>query len=202
MSGSTLGRRGVLGGAGLLLLSAAAPPERKPRVTIRTDHGVITVELEARRAPLTCANFLRYVEAGKYEGASFFRATHPPGAPRDGTIVARPSPRTHPFPPIAHEPTTQTGLKHGDGTISLGRFAPGSATADFFICLGPQPAYDADPRAKGDNLGYAAFGRVVDGMAVVRRIHAGRTNGPSPFADQKGQWLNPPVAILGTKRLA
>ena len=163
---------------------------------------MIVVELEAQKAPLTSANFLRYVGAGKYDGGSFFRAARTPGAPKEGTIVGGPAPRTHPYPPIAHESTTMTGLRHTTGTISLGRFAPGSATADFFICASPEPYLDAHPGAKGDNLGFAAFGQVVQGMAVVRRILSLPTNGASPFPDQKGQWLDPPVPILSMRRAA
>ena len=202
MGASGIARRGVLGGVGALIAATAARATvpGKPRVLIHTDHGDITVELEAQRAPLTVANFLRYVDAHEYDGASFFRTTRTPGAPANGTIVAAPDPKVRPFPPVAHESTTKTGLHHLDGTISLGRFAPGSATDNIFICLGAQPGYDADPKAKGDNLGFAAFGRVVEGMAVVRRIHGLTANGRSPFADQKGQWLKRPVAIFSMRR--
>lgn len=201
MGALTIGRRGLVAGLGLTL-TAAAPAPRRPRVAIRTDHGDITVELEPEKAPLTSVNFLRYVDAGKYDGGSFFRATHPAGAPRDGTIVAAPSPRIHPFPPIAHESTTATGLRHVAGAVSLGRFAPGTATADFFICVSAQPYLDAHPGAPGDDLGFAVFGRVVRGLEVVRRIHALPTNGASPFADQKGQWLARPVSISHAMRSA
>ncbi len=200
MSVPTLARRSLLGGLALLASPAAAAPAGKPRVTVRTDKGAFVLELEAERAPLTCTNFLRYVDAGKYDGGSFFRATRPPGAPSEGTLVGAASPRAHPYPPIPHESTAQTGLHHTAGTISLGRFAPGTATSDFFLCLGPTPGYDAHPHAAGDNLGYAAFGRVVGGMAVVRRIHALPTKGKSPYADQQGQWFTTPVAIVGMKR--
>ena len=200
---SGLARRAVLGGAGLLALApASAFAAAKPRVIMRTGRGVVVVELETGKAPLTCVNFLHYVDAGKYDGGSFYRATHTPGAPEQGTVVAGPAPKVRPFPPIAHESTTQTGLRHVAGTISLGRFAPGSATDTFFICLGAEPYLDAHPGAKGDNLGFAAFGQVVQGMAVVRRIHGLPANGPSPFPDQKGQWLTTPVPILNMRRAA
>ena len=80
-----------------------------------------------------------------------------------------PNPKSHPFPPIAHESTTMTGLRHVTGTISLGRFAPGSATSNFFICGSPEPYLDAHLGGRGDNLGFAAFGQVIQGMAVVRK---------------------------------
>ena len=204
MSNSGIGRRGILGGAGLLvaaptLVLAAGP---KPRVVMMTGKGEITLELEAARAPLTCANFLRYVKASKYDGGSFFRAARTRGAPKSGTIVAAPAPRAQPYPPIAHESTTKTGLRHKAGTISLGRFAPGTARGDFFICVSDLPYLDAHPGAPGDNLGFAAFGQVVQGMSVVRKILASPTSDASPFPDQKGQWLKPPVPILSARRSA
>ena len=199
-----IGRRSVLGGAAVVMASpvAALAAGAQPKVAIATNHGVIVVELEMQRAPLTCANFLRYVDARKYDAASFFRAARTPGAPTQGTIVGAPSPKVRPFPPIAHESTTKTGLRHVAGTISLGRFAPGSATDNFFICASTEPYLDAHPGAPGDNLGYAAFGRVVQGMGVVRKILSLPTTGKTAFEDQKGQWLKPPVPILTMRRAA
>jgi peptidyl-prolyl cis-trans isomerase A (cyclophilin A) len=201
MNESEIGRRGVLGAAGLLL---AAPTHAlaagKPRVVITTSLGVITVEVETQKAPITSANFLRYVDAAKYDGGSFFRAAKTRGAPTLGSIVAAPGPRAQPYPPIAHESTTKTGLRHKAGTISLGRFAPGTAKGDFFICVSDLPYLDARPGARGDNLGFAAFGQVVKGMAVVRKILAAPTSATAPFPEQKGEWLKPPVQILSARR--
>ena len=194
----TMRRRSVLAGAGLLLTQStdafAAPA--KPRVAIRTNHGIITVELEDQRAPITSANFLHYVDTQLYDGGLFYRASRTPGAPREGTIVGGPSRKVHPYPPIAHETTTKTGLRHRTGTISVGRYAPGTATADFFICMGDQSFLDAHPGAKGDNLGFAAFGQVVEGLGVVRAILAAPTPGKSAFPDMKGQWLEPTIPII------
>jgi peptidyl-prolyl cis-trans isomerase A (cyclophilin A) len=204
MNSPLVGRRSLLAGAGLL---AAAPgavlaaPARKPRVAIRTDKGTIVVELEDRKAPLSCANFLRYVDAKLYDNGRFFRAARRPGAPKEGNIVGEPHPRVRPFPPIAHESTTKTGLRHVAGTISLGRFDPGSATNKFFICASDQSFLDAKPGGKGDNLGYAAFGRVVQGMPVVHQILASPTGGETRFAEQKNEWLKPPVTILSMRRV-
>ncbi|MDR3512761.1 MAG: peptidylprolyl isomerase [Caulobacteraceae bacterium] len=202
MTGPRVGRRSFVVGAGLLAgaprVALAAPA--KPRVVIATNHGAIVVELEAGKAPVTAANFLRYVDTHAYDGGSFFRASRDPGAPRDGVIVGAPNPRVRPFAPIAHESTTRTGLRHVTGTISLGRFAPGSATNNFFICASPEPYLDAHPGAPGDNLGYAAFGQVVEGMAVVRKILSLPTDGKTKFAEQRGEWLKPPVPILSMKR--
>ncbi len=201
---TTLQRRSLLAGAGLLAASptGAFAAVAKPKVVIQTNHGAITVELEAGRAPITSANFLHYVDTRSYDGGYFYRASRTPGAPKEGTIVAGPPPELHRFPPIAHESTRMTGLKHTTGTISLGRYAPGTATADFFICVGPQPYLDAHPGAKGDNLGFAAFGQVVEGLSVVRTILALPTPGKSAFPDMKGQWLEPTVPILGMRRTA
>ena len=198
-----IGRRSVLGGAGLLLGSPAVSwAQAKPRVVITTSLGAITVELEARKAPITSANFLRYVAAAKYDGGNFFRAARVRGRPGEGTIVATHAPKAQPFPPIAHESTAKTGLKHLAGTISLGRFAPGTGKGDFFICASDLPYLDAKPGAPGDNLGFAAFGQVIKGMPVVRKILASPTGAATRFADQKDQWLKPPVPILSARRIA
>lgn len=200
MSAATPSRRNLLGAGFLLMPASAWAAAGKPRVVMATKYGRIVVELEAQKAPITTTNFLRYVDAKKYDGASFFRVTRPPGAPQDGDIVAAPKLGTHPFPPIVHESTTQTGLRHLAGTISLGRFQPGTATDNFFICVGAEPSFDAHPGAKGDNLGYAAFGRVAEGMAAVRHIHGLNANGRSPYPDQKGEWLLHPAMIATMRR--
>lgn len=204
MTGGDVGRRSFVLGAGLLIAAPAAAlaAAAKPRVLIKTSRGSILVELEAEKAPLTATNFLRYVDAHAYDGGSFFRASRDPGAPKEGTIVGAPNPKIHPFPPIRHESTTMTGLRHVRGTLSLGRFDPGTATNNFFICASPEPYLDAHPGAPGDNLGYAAFGQVVEGMAVVDKILSLPTNGKTKFADQRGQWLKPPVPILSMRRQA
>lgn len=199
-----IGRRGFVAGAGLLLsaprIGLAAPA--RPKVQIVTNHGTITVEIAADKAPITAHNFLRYVDGRAYDGGQFYRASRDLGAPKKGTIVGRPNDKFHPFPPIAHESTTKTGLRHVTGAISLGRFEPGTATSNFFICASDEPYLDAHPGAKGDNLGYAVFGQVTDGMPVVRKILSLRTDGVTVFKAQRGQWLNPPVPILSMKRTA
>lgn len=199
-----IGRRSLLGAAGLL--AAGTFPARaagaKPRVVIQTDHGAIVVELEAGKAPITCANFLRYVDARKYDGGSIYRASRTKGVKGAGSIQGGPAARVRRFAPIAHESTRTTGLRHRAGTISVARNAPGTATADFFICASAAPYLDAHPGAPGDNQGFAAFGTVVEGMAVVRKILALPTTGTPLVPAMKGQMLNPPVQILGMKRSA
>jgi peptidyl-prolyl cis-trans isomerase A (cyclophilin A) len=203
MSGERIGRRSVLTAAGLVLAHPvfAAPATGKPRVAIQTGRGMIVIELEATKAPLTSANFLRYVDGGRYNGGRFYRASRERGASGGGTIEAGPSESVRRFPPIPHESTTKTGLRHKAGTVSLARNAPGTGTGDFFICASAQPYLDAHPGAASDNQGFAAFGQVVEGMNVVHAILALPTNGKAEIAAMKGQILSPPVAIVSMKRL-
>lgn len=182
---------------------AQAPVQTPPpvRVRLETSEGAIVVELATAQAPVTTANFLRYVESKRFDGASFYRVSRAPGAPQYGMIQGglNGDPKRL-MKPIAHEPTTRTGLSHKDGTISMGRWAPGTATAEFFIMVGDAPEFDADPKAKGDNAGFAAFGQVVEGMDVVRTILA---QPQSPTAGQgvmKGEMLKAPVKILTARR--
>jgi peptidyl-prolyl cis-trans isomerase A (cyclophilin A) len=202
MRNTGIRRRSLLAVAGLLAASplrAFAAP-RKPRVTIQTDHGAIVVELEDQKAPITSANFLRYVDAHKYDGGTFYRASRTKGVKGAGSIQGGPPARVRRYAPIAHESTRTTGLKHKAGTISLARNAPGTATCDFFICASPMPYLDAHPGAPGDNQGFAAFGTVVQGLDVVKKILALPANGPAPYPAMKGQMLDPTVAIVSMKR--
>lgn len=198
-----IARRTLLGAIGLVAASPlpvfAAPS--KPRVAIQTDHGTIVVELEDRKAPITSANFLRYVDAHKYDGGTFYRASKTKGVKGAGSIQGGPPDRVRRFAPIAHESTRQTGIKHLAGTISMARNAPGTATCDFFICATPQPYLDAHPGGKGDNEGFAAFGGVVQGLDIVKKILALKADGPALYPAMKGQMLNPPVKILSMKRV-
>ena len=166
-----------------------------------TDKGAIVLELEPAKAPLTSANFLRYVDARRFDGASFYRASRDKENPSVGLIEGGlQNDPARLFPPIAHESTTQTGLRHVNGTISMARYAPGTATADFFICVGPAPYLDADPNETGDNAGFAAFGQVVEGMDAVKVILALPTNGFARNPVMRGQILSPPVAIITARR--
>jgi peptidyl-prolyl cis-trans isomerase A (cyclophilin A) len=203
MDSTAIRRRGLLGAAGLLAARTAwAAPASRPKVAIHTARGVIVVQLEGRRAPLTTANFLHYVDAGKFDGGEIYRASRTPGEPTHGTIQGWPAPTTRRFPPIAHESTTKTGLIHDTGTISMGRYGPGTATADFFICASPEPYLDAHPDQPGDNQGFAAFGHVVQGMEVVRTILALPTNGKAFLKEMRGQMLTHPIPISTMTRVA
>lgn len=178
---------------GVLAGSRAAD---NPRVLIKTELGEITVEIEEARAPVTSANFLRYVDAGLYNGSVFHRTVTLNNQPDDivlieviqGGILAP----ERSFPPIPHETTETTGLKHVDGAISMARSRPGSATSSFFICINDQPELDFGGRRNPDGQGFAAFGRVVSGMDVVHKIHE---------HPAEGQSLKPPVGILSVIRL-
>jgi peptidyl-prolyl cis-trans isomerase A (cyclophilin A) len=202
MDSAGIGRRGVLGAAALLMARPvqARTAGGKPRVAIHTSRGVIIIELEAKKAPITSANFLHYVDDQKYDGGQIYRASRTPGEPTHGTIQGWPAPSTRRYPPIAHESTELTGLKHDTGAISMGRFGLGSATADFFICASPEPYLDAHPDQPGDNKGFAAFGQVVEGMDVVRTILALPTHGKAYFKAMQGQILTTPIPIMRMNR--
>ena len=182
----------------LPLLFAAAPvPPGTVRVRLDTAAGAITLALDARHAPKTVANFLLYVDDGRLDGTRFFRAAKAKGAGSGGFIeggTGQDARRT--LPPVALEPTSRTGLHHGDGAISMARFdPPDSATGNFSILVGASPAMDARPGQPG----YAVFGRVIGGMDVVRRILAQPSAGG--VGAMKGQMLVRPVTIVHAVRL-
>ena len=196
-------KRTILAGLGVFGASrvlAQATPTR-PKVILTTGDGPITIELANDKAPLTCANFLRYVDARRLDKTRFYRAMKVQAEPLNGLIQGGVGGMTvELFPPVAHESTTQTGLRHVDGTISLARNAPGTATCDFFICIGPVPSLDADPTQPGDNLGFAAFGQVTDGMDIVRKILLSPTSPTEGEGVMKGQMLDPTVPIVTARR--
>jgi peptidyl-prolyl cis-trans isomerase A (cyclophilin A) len=198
-----IARRGLLAAAGALAARPvlAQAPQAKPKVAIQTGEGLITLELEQDKAPVTVANFLRYVDTGRYDGSTIYRASRADGAPTIGLIEGglQYDPARL-LSPIAHESTQMTGLAHRDGTISMARDTPGTATADFFICCGPTSYLDANPSAPGGNLGYAAFGQVIDGMDVVRKILALPTTGAARNPTMQGQMIDPPVPIVSMRR--
>ncbi|MGR6328305.1 peptidylprolyl isomerase [Sphingomonas sp. XXL09] len=141
-----------------------------PRVALDTSAGRIVIEVDTRHAPVTAGNFMKYVAGKRLDGVVFYRTVKV--ADRFGFVQfgTNGDPKRT-LPPIKHEPTTQTGLHHTEGAISVARFAPGTARGDFTISVGDQsPSLDADPSKPGDNLGYAAFGHVVEGMDVIVKI--------------------------------
>jgi peptidyl-prolyl cis-trans isomerase A (cyclophilin A) len=201
------GRRDVLAAAGLFAAWPAwgqttAPAPGAVRVNMVTGQGLIVLELVADRAPITTANFLHYVDTGLYDGESIYRAMRLSAQPPAGLVQggAR-SEKARAVPPIAHESTRQTGLSHRDGTLSLARREPGTATSDFFICVGDLTSLDADPSASGDNVGFAAFGHVAQGMDVVRRILSLPTSPTLGAPEMAGQMLDPPIPIISARRI-
>lgn len=185
--------------------TAAAPVvavgHRTVDVVLDTTAGPIRIALEVERAPVTSANFLRYVDQKRLDGTGFYRAMKLRDQPLLGLVqggVKGDAKRS--LPPVAHEPTSKTGLKHIDGTISLARAAPGSGTADFFIIIGDFPSLDADPQAPGDNQGFAAFGRVTEGMETVAAILKAPTSPTAGVGVMKGQMLEPAIIINSARR--
>lgn len=178
----------------------AQPPN--PRVVITTTEGTLTLELFADKAPITTANFLKYVDRKLYDGATFYRASKPPGQAANDYGTIQGGLQNNPkkvLPPIAHESTLKTGLKHIDGTISMGRHAPGTAQADWFICIGDMPYLDADPKDPG-NPGFAAFGRLVDGKPVAETLLGEPTDPNAGVGAMKGEMLVKPVKIISIRR--
>jgi peptidyl-prolyl cis-trans isomerase A (cyclophilin A) len=195
-----LARRTLLALAAALTLATAAHAQAPNlRVIITTSAGTITLELNADKAPITTANFLKYVDRKLYDGAAFYRASKPPGqAANDyGTVQGglQNDPRKV-LPPIAHESTAKTGLRHTDGTISMGRHAPGTAQADWFICIGDMSYLDAT----ATDPGFAAFGKVVDGMPVAQAILGMPTDPNAGVGAMKGEMLVKPLRITSIRR--
>lgn len=181
-----------------LSISCSSPSSKYPHVEIRTKFGNIEVELYPDKAPKSVAAFLSYVDAGYYKDASFYRVLNaenqPSNAPKaeliqGGTWRKKNKPNV---PPIPHESTAQTGLHHTNGAVSFARQEPGSATTEFFICLEDQPGLDHGGENNADGQGYAAFGKVVKGMNVVRKIYSQR---------EEDQYFKPSLFIYNIARL-
>jgi peptidyl-prolyl cis-trans isomerase A (cyclophilin A) len=169
-----------------------------PFVLMHTDAGDIVIEVYAKRSPLTAGNFLRYVDEERFKKAAFYRVVRADNQPyneikieviQGGIGFAESELR---LPPIAHESTEQTGILHRDGVVSMARAEPGTASSEFFICINDQPELDYGGRRNPDGQGFAAFGKVVEGMEVVRQIHTGEAD---------GQMLKAPVRITEVRRV-
>jgi peptidyl-prolyl cis-trans isomerase A (cyclophilin A) len=176
------------------------------RVALITELGTIELELDNKRAPITAQNFVRYVDLKKFDGISFYRSLRLAwGDQPNGLIQA--GLQGHPLKvlkPIVHEPTSQTGLSHKAGTISMARLTPGTATADWSIMLSDLTSLDADPKASDPDAqaGFAAFGRVTAGMDVVRKIWESPISPTKGEGPVKGQLLEPPIKIISARRIA
>ncbi len=186
--------------AAILAFACATPQSRPVRVLLETELGPIEIELDSVHAPATTANFLKYVDGGFYSGGMFHRTVtrNPDNQPQNTVKIEviqggiNPARKEADGPPIALERTNKTGILHKDGAISMARAEADTATSDFFICIGDQPELDFGGKRNPDGQGFAAFGRVVRGMDVVRKIHR------SPAAAQR---LTPPIRITSARRL-
>jgi len=186
--------------ASLLAGSGAAQSDTgTPHVVVQTELGDIEIEVDSARAPGTAANFLKYVDLKHYDGGTFHRTVKMNNQPDNQVKIeviqagVNPDRTKDGFPPIALERTNKTGLSHKDGVVSMARGAPDSATSGFFICINDQPSLDFGGQRNADGQGFAAFGRVVRGMDVVRKIQQ------APNTD--AQRLTPPIKIVKAARL-
>lgn len=186
---------------GLLAVSVLAQgsPAPLPVVVLTTDLGAIEIAIDTVHAPRTAANFLKYIDAGLYDGGRFTRTVRPETETRTDFPIQvvqggmNPARTAERLPPIAMESTQATTLKHLDGVISMARSGPDTAADQFFICIGDMPSLDFGGGRNADGQGFAAFGRVVAGMDVVRKIQAAAVAPNS-------QNLTPPVRIVSARR--
>jgi len=211
-----MNRRFILAALPLLItLTAATPPKKASappatlpdlvKVVLTTELGPIELELDAKRAPIATRNFVRYVDQKRFDGITFYRAMKLPwGEQPNGLIQAgtRGDPRRD-LPPIAHETTDQTGILHKAGSISMARWAPGTAKGDFSILLSDMPSLDADPKSTDPETraGYTAFGRVSAGMEVVRQIYDAPISPTLGEGAMKGQMIAKPVKVITARRV-
>jgi peptidyl-prolyl cis-trans isomerase A (cyclophilin A) len=184
----------------IVITACSSPKYKNPHVKIKTTYGVIEAELYPDSAPKSVAAFLRYVDSGYYNNTSFYRVLNDENQATgvahsqliQGGLFGTNDQLSDRLPPIPHETTQQTGLHHELGTLSLARQEPGTAGTEFFICVEAQPGFDFGGSNNSDGQGYAAFGKVVEGMDVVRKIQARPTN---------GEMFKSPIAIVEIKRL-
>jgi peptidyl-prolyl cis-trans isomerase A (cyclophilin A) len=180
----------------LIFLTSSLSAQKKERCIIKTDLGTITIELYPDKAPITVSNFLRYVDAGLYDSSSFFRSVALNNQPNDSVkievIQGGDVNEGKEFAPIPLETTKQTGLSHIDGVVSMARAGPATATSSFFICINDQPSLDFGGNRNKDGQGFAAFGKVISGMEVVRKIQH--------LYPEQGQYFKPVVNILFIRR--
>jgi len=177
--------------------------QANPVVVFQTEKGAIEIEVDVQHAPLTAANFLKYVDGKFYDGGSVIRAVRPDNTIRHDVEIQviqfqiDPSRRRSQFAPVPIERTSVTGLTHVDGAVSMARSGPDTATASFSIVIGNQPSMDFGGTRNADGQGFAVFGKVVGGMDVVKAIHASPTGVRGPYGTES---LNPPIAILSAYR--
>jgi peptidyl-prolyl cis-trans isomerase A (cyclophilin A) len=190
----------------LLLLVASVHSQSNPRVLVQTELGDIVLELDATRAPVTTANFLKYVDAGHYDEGTFHRTVRMDNQPESAVKIeviqagVAAGKSKEGFPPIALERTTVTNILHKDGVVSMARNTPDSATSGWFITINDQPSLDFGGARNPDGQGFAAFGRVVKGMDVVRKIQTAPAS-TNMATNVEAQRLTPPIKILKVSRM-
>lgn len=181
-------------------VTSVVEADTRPYVALVTDLGTITLRIESKRAPITAGNFLRYVDAKRMDGFKFYRSTKSWGPANQLVQAGNRGDARKNFPPIAHEPTTKTGLTNCKGALSMARLNPGDATSDFFLLLSDIKGFNADAPG-GDGVGFAVFGEIVAGAEVAEAIF----NAPiSPTAGEGvmvGQMLEPQVTIKTARRV-
>lgn len=184
----------------LLSLFATAAAAQQPVVVILTTSlGEIHLALDTAKAPITAQNFLKYVDAGRFDGIAFYRALNYDRSGTEGLVQGGLNGNNRlAYPPIAHESTVTTGLSHVDGAVSMARGSVGSARAEFFIVVGGMITYDGVPN--GGDPGFAVFGKVTRGMPLIRRMMKLPRSKEAKSETMKGQMLAEPVKILTARR--
>lgn len=187
-----------------IILGSAALAEDSVRIVMSTSEGNIEMDLNLDKAPITAGNFLNLVDNGLLDGGSFYRVVtydNDKGSPKIEVIQGgRGNTLEGEIDAIDHETTEQTGILHKDGVISMARGGVGTATSEFFIVIGDQPGLDYGEPRNADMQGFAAFGQVVSGMDVVRRIQGLPADGPTDSDYTRGQILTAPVTIISIRR--
>lgn len=209
-----LGTTKVVPYVAVIVMSVAASAatlvhaQSKPvRVRVQTDLGDIVVEVDQARAPITSANFLKYVDAGHFDGGVWHRTVKMDNQPESTIKIeviqagVNPEKAKQGFPPIALERTSVTGILHKNGVISMARGTPDSATSGWFICVNDQPSLDFAGMRNPDGQGFAAFGRVVSGLDVVKKIQMAPSS-TTRTTNTEAQRLTPPIKILKVARVS
>lgn len=190
----------------IVLLALLQAPVQAPPVTVvfETELGAITMEIDVAHAPVTAANFLKYVDGKYYDGGVINRSVRPDNTVRHDVEIQVIQFQSNParrdmFPAIPLERTSVTGLKHLNGVLSMARGGPDTATSSFSIMIGDQPSLDFGGARNADGQGFAAFGKVTAGMDVVKKIQASHTSETST-SGYRTETLDPPIKIISARR--